>query len=190
MHSWLRNTHLLAGLFFLSYLLVYGVSSVQMVHRSWFQFRPTASERRVTVRAGQEDGRTIARQLMDEHDVRGELNQVQKTPTGLRLRIGRPGTNYEVDYVTGTGEARIRQAVAPFQGMLNRLHTISGLWHEYSLLNFWGGLVGLASLGMLVMGATGVYLWFKLYNERAIGVVLLVISLGYSLTLIVLMRVA
>ncbi len=190
MHGWLRNTHLLSGLFFLLFLLVYGWSSVQMVHRSWFNLQPSISETRVTVQSAVEDGRAVARQLMDQHGVRGDLNQVQQTPTGLRLRIGRPGTSYDIEYSAETGEAKIRKTVANFKAMLNRIHTVSGLWHDYSLINVWGVLVGLASLGMFVMGLTGIYLWFKIHSERTIGTILLILSLGYSLTLMVWMRLA
>jgi hypothetical protein len=41
-----------------------------------------------------------------------------------------------------------------------------------------------------VLSLTGIYLWFKIHTERIIGVILLTLSLGSSLTLIVLIRSA
>jgi hypothetical protein len=41
-----------------------------------------------------------------------------------------------------------------------------------------------------VLSLTGIYLWFKIHTERIIGLILLTLSLGYSLTLIVLIRSA
>ena len=74
--------------------------------------------------------------------------------------------------------------------MINGIHHLAGLRHEYELLNLWGFFVGFVSVALFALGATGVYLWFKHYNERVIGMVLLGISLAYGLTLIVLVRVA
>lgn len=191
MHLWMRNTHLFLGLFSILFLLVYGASSVQMAHNRWFNLKPAVTESQVSI--GSEDAsnaRAVARELMDRHRMRGEVAQVRQTGNGFSFRIVRPGTVYEVDYSRQSAEARVRTNTAAFMGMLNRIHHIGGLWHEYSLINIWGALLGVVSAALFVMGATGIYLWFKLYNERAIGVVLLAISLGYSVTLMVLMRTA
>ena len=66
----------------------------------------------------------------------------------------------------------------------------SGLWHDYWLINVWGFSVAIVSIGLIIIGVTGVYIWFKLYNERIVGAVLLTLSLGYSLTLIALLHSA
>jgi hypothetical protein len=46
------------------------------------------------------------------------------------------------------------------------------------------------STALILLGLTGIYLWFKLHNERIVGAILLTISLSYSLTLMILLRVA
>ena len=188
MYRWLRNTHMFLGLFSLLFLLMYGVSSVQMAHGQWFNLRPAVRRSQMTVRG--ESARAVARQLMDTQGLRGELSQVRQTKNGFNFRIVRPGTVYEVDYVQATGEAQIRTNEANFMGMLNRIHHIEGLWHEFSLLNTWGALVGMVSAALILMALTGIYLWFQLHEERVIGAILLSLSLGYSLTLMVLIRIA
>lgn len=122
--------------------------------------------------------------------MRGELAQVRKTEAGHAFRIVRPGTVYEVEYASQTGEAKVRTNTANFMGMLNRIHHISGFWHDYWLLNVWGAFVALVSAALILSGLTGIYLWFKLHSERAIGAVLLLVSLGYSLTVMYLLRTA
>jgi hypothetical protein len=54
----------------------------------------------------------------------------------------------------------------------------------------WAVFVALISVALIVLSLTGIYLWFKIHTERVIGIILLVLSLGYSLTLIVLIRTA
>jgi hypothetical protein len=191
MHRWLRNTHLFLGLFSFLFLLMYGASSVQMAHNSWFNTKPSVNESTVQVPGERaHDARAVARFLMDRHGVRGEIQQAQETEEGFRLRVMRPGTVYEVAYVRSTGEAKVRTNVANFIGMLNRLHHVGGLWHEFTLTNIMGVFVGMVSAALILLGLTGIYLWFKIYKERKIGAALLAVSLGYSLTLMVLMRIA
>ena len=190
MYKWIRNTHLLIGLFAFLFLLMYGVSAVQMAHNRWFNNKPAATESEIALTAGVSDARVVARELMDRHGLRGELAQVRKTGDGLSFRIVRPGTVYEVAYSPETGNAKVRTNVANIMGMLNRIHHIGGLWHDFTLTNVWAVFVGLVSVALILLSLTGIYLWFKIHTERVIGVILLTLSLGYSLTLIVLIRTA
>ena len=189
MYRWILNTHLLLGLFCCVFLLMYGVSAVQMSHSRWFSLQPHVSEQQVNLGPGV-DARAAARELMDRHGVRGELAQTRKTATGWDFRIIRPGTVYDAVYDASNGNSRVRTSTAGFMGMLNRIHHIAGLWHDYGLINVWGAVVGVVSAMLLVVGLTGVYLWFKIHTERVTGAVLLAGALGYSLTLIVLIRMA
>jgi hypothetical protein len=186
LYKFLRNTHLLIGLFSFLFLMMYGVSSVQMSHNSWFKMKPGVTESQVALTPGIADARDVARQLMDRGLVRGELAQVQASS----FRILRPGTVHEVNYSPQTGEAKIRTSVAGLMGMLNRIHHVAGLWHEYTLTNVWAVFVAITSILLVTLALTGIYLWFKIHTERVIGAILLAVSLGFSLMLIVLIRTA
>ena len=99
-----------------------------------------------------------------------------------------PALSTEVDYSAATGEAKVTTSTAGFAGMLNRIHQTEGMWHDYGLLNAWAGILGLVSLGLLAIGATGLYLWFRNHAERRIGCVLLAAGAGLAGALIVSMR--
>lgn len=186
MYRWLRNTHLLIGLFSFLFLMMYGVSSVQMAHNSWFNLKPKVTENRLEVQAM--EPRAVAQELMRAHGLRGEMGPVKVAKAGFSFRIARPGTVYEVTYPADPHTALVRTNEAGLMGMLNRIHHIGGLWHDYSLINVWGTFVGLISLLLVVLGLTGIYLWFKIHKERVIGSVLLAASLAFGLTLLVMMR--
>jgi len=62
------------------------------------------------------------------------------------------------------------------------------LRHEDGRLNAWGWALALVSIMLLALGGTGVYMWFKLHTERAIGAVLLALNLMVSLGLLVALR--
>jgi hypothetical protein len=192
MYRYLRNTHLFLGLFCCLYLLMYGVSAVQMAHNTWFTSRPAVTETHVALPPHATDARPIARQLMDRYGLRGEAGSARafrlEGAAHLSFNIVRPGTVYQIDYAPATGDTRIRDNHAGFIGMLNRIHHAGGLWHDYWLLNAWGAMVATVSAALIVLGGTGIYLWFKLHQERVVGAILLAVSLGYSLTLMVLAR--
>jgi len=191
MYRWFRNTHLVTGLLAVPFLLMYGLSAVQMSHAGWFSLKPTVTETTVTVASSPiNDGRALARILMDQNHVRGEIRQVKATGSGFQLRIEHPGTVYRVDYSSKTREAVIRTSVAPFMGMLNRIHHLAGLHNASLILDIWGGWVVAVSLCLFLLGLTGIYMWFRLHKERAIGSILLAVSLAYSLALILLIRTA
>ena len=135
MYKFIRNTHLLIGLFAFLFLMMYGVSAVQMAHNKWFSNKPAVSESEFALTPRVTDARVVARELMDRHGVKGELAQVRSAGPGFSFRIVRPGTVYEVAYAADTGTAKVKTNVANFMGMLNRIHHIGGLWHEFTLTN-------------------------------------------------------
>ena len=189
LHRWIRNTHLILGLLAVPMLLVYGVSAVQMAHNDWFSLKPVVTESEIQV--GDFDsngGRALAQALMDSHGLRGDLQKVTATAEGFELRIGRPGTFYVVNYSRESRTAKVQTSSGVFLGVLNRIHHLAGFRHDFGVLNVWGGLVAFISLTLILLGFSGVYLWFKIHEERAVGSVLLGLSLATSLTLLVLIR--
>ena len=191
MYRWLRNTHLFLGLFTFLFIIMYAVSSVQMAHNSWFRLTPAVATKRIAIAPEKgTDARAVARELMDRNLIGGEINEAKPTEAGFSFRVVRPGAVQEIMYSRELGAASIRISKAGLMGMLNRIHHIAGLDYEYLPTKLWAYFVVLVSLSLMVMAVTGIYLWFKLHQERVAGSILLAISLGYSLTLMVLIRMA
>ncbi len=189
MYQLVRNIHLLLASFSLPFLLMYGVSAVQMSHNAWFTLRPAVHEREVSLTPHQSDARAVAREIMErEPAVRGELNNIQATPAGLVLRVVLPGTVHEVQYDRASGKTRLRTSVAGVLGMLNRLHHAAGLWHEPVSLKVWATAVAVVSLSLLLVGASGIYMWFTRRPERRIGLILLGANALIAIAMLTLMR--
>jgi hypothetical protein len=173
-YSLWRDIHMLLGLFFLAFIIMFGVSSLNLSHHSWFDTAPTAEESVVPVdvaRAG--SPRELARDLMETEGYRGELRDVREAEGQITFTIGRMGTVHDVVWTRGEREAHVKTRAWPFFGMLTWMHTTFGVRRDYPLHNVWGWLMLLTSLGLLALGATGLYLWFKPKKERRIGIVLL-----------------
>jgi hypothetical protein len=189
MYKAIRNIHLLLASFSLPFLLMYGVSAVQMSHSKWFQMKPAVQERDFALSPGQADARAIARDVMDrERSIKGEISNVQANAAGVSLRIVVPGTVHELRYDAASGGAHVKTSVAGVMGMLNRLHHWAGFWHEPASMKRWALAVAIVSAALMLLGATGIYMWFTRRAERRIGVALLALNLAFALVIIVLMR--
>src|SRR4051794_15149834 len=181
MYRLIRNTHLILGMMGVLFILVYAISAVQMAHS--IHLTPRTTEEDVAMPPG-----LAARPLVQALGYAGEIGNTQMTPKGFRVTVNRPGTAYAITYDRTTGQTHVRGDTRSFMGMLNRLHHQNGLHHEDGKLNAWGWALALVSLVLLALGGTGVYMWFKLHTERAIGSVLLGLNLIVSLGLLLALR--
>jgi len=188
MYRVLRNTHLALAMLSLPFLLLYALSSILMTRGSRFVAKPEVVETHVTVPAPVSDARTLARQLMDREGLRGELQQIFTTPFGFKLRIARPGTTYDVECTTATGETAIRTSTSGLPRLLTLLHRYAGFWRVHWLFRLWSTFVVWTSSAILLLGVSGVCLWFTRRQDRAIGAILLAANLAISLTLLLLIR--
>ena len=190
MYRLLRNTHLFLGVAAFLFLVMYGVSAAEMAHPRWFSMKPTVSETRVTLTQGtSDDPRAVARALRSI-GVRGDIGEVSASDAGYKFDVARPGAYYQIEYARAKREAKVRTHTNGFMAVLNRIHHLRGVGHDFAPLNAWGVMIGLVSTGLILLGVTGIYLWFTIHSERAIGVVLLAINLGICVTLLVLIRTA
>ncbi len=181
----LRNIHLLVGLFALPAILTYAISSVQMAHRIRIPQNVTEED------AGLQPGlapREAAAQLMAQRGYSGDLSDIVITPAAVTFRITRVGSRYEVRYDSISGLAHVKRTDIGVLGELNRLHHLQGLHHGNAAMNWWAGMLGAVSLILLTIGATGLYMWFKLRRERMIGAILLSANLIISIGLLAALR--
>ena len=191
MYRIVRNVHLLLASFSLPFLIMYGVSAVQMSHSTWFQMKPVVEERQVSLTVGLTDARAIARGIMDhERAIKGEVSNIQPNDRGVAMRIVVPGTVHDVRYERASGVAQIKTSVAGTMGMLNRLHHWAGFWHEPMSMKLWAVAVAAVSAALVLLGASGIYMWFTRRSERRIGIALLAINLAFALTLLTLLRIS
>ena len=185
----MRNVHLGLGLVFVLMSLVFAVSSLVIIYRSWLDTDPQVSE--IEVRVSPEAAaspRAAARELMAGHGLAGDLLQIREEDGAVRFRIVRPGDVAEVEYAPATGAGTIKITRQGALETLVRLHTNHGLWHEYLPSQLWALISLLASAGLLLLGATGIYLWFIHHDERVVGGVLLGVGLVFGFVTLILTR--
>ena len=190
MHRWLRNLHLFTGLFSAFMVFQYGLSTMFMSHRAWFNNDPIpAVESSYKVPPDQAgSARALGRALMDQHGLSGEIRQGRETASGYSLRIVRPGVAHDVEYHRQSGEAKVKTRTSDFRRTLVGVHHQGGIQSEDWVNKGWGWIVALGSVGLIMLALSGIYLWFKLYKERLSGAVILTLSLAYSFGLMIALR--
>ena len=57
-------------------------------------------------------------------------------------------------------------------------------------MKVWGFFVAIASAALLLLGASGIYMWFTRRPERRIGIALLGINLAFAITVLTLLRLS
>lgn len=189
MFQLMRNIHLGLGLVFVLMAMIFALSSLVIIYRPYLDTKPVESERQVRIsQEAAASPRAAARELMAEHGLKGELRQIQEEGDTVSFRILRPGETAEVEYARSSGEGTVKMRRQGALETMVALHTNHGLWHDYLPSNAWGAIALLTSLGLLLLGATGIYLWFSFHKERVIGGVLLGSGLAFSLVVLVLTR--
>lgn len=189
MYQLMRNIHLGLGLAFVVMVLIFAVSSLVIAYRPWLPQGRVDSEFVVQVDVEKATSpRALAHDLMLREGMKGDLRQVSEDAGVMKLRIFRPGSEYNVEYTAGDAEAKVAMKRWGWQEMMVQLHVNHGFWHEWMPANWWAGLSLLASVGLLVLGATGLVLWFENYAERRIGAVLLALGLVWGIGSLVLTR--
>lgn len=189
MYKSLRVIHLVLASLSLPFLLMYGISAVQMAHGTWFTLKPTVRESDFGLPPGLADARAVARAVTArEPRVRGEVTNIKPGAREISLRLILPGTVHEVRYQRESGQVHLKTSVAGVMGMLNRLHHAAGLWHEPLALRLWGWAVAVVSAALLLVGGTGMAMWFLRRSERRLGALLLALNLAVVMVLLGIMR--
>ena len=174
MYQKLRNIHLATSLFLLLFLVAWAISAVDFAHRKWLPHPHWISVENVKLEPGIADARVLARHW------RGELAEVENSPGYLKFRVTTSlGRSRDVTYSIATGDAKVQTSTIGLFTTLAFMHIAQGVW-AYVAIFF--------SIGLLTLGATGIYLWFKNHNERWISSALLLGGAGVAVGLIVSMR--
>jgi hypothetical protein len=179
----MRNTHLALGVAFFFVAMLFALSSVVIIYRPFFPGGPERTNRTVTLAPGLE-GRAVALELMRSHGAKGDLRDLKVAEGEIQFGIWRPGTHMNVKYSSASGVTTLDERRFNIYETLVQLHVNHGFWHDFLPANLWSLLSLGVSVGLLLLGASGIYLWYKHPQERTIGNILL--ALGFAIPLVAL----
>ncbi|MEW6749473.1 MAG: PepSY-associated TM helix domain-containing protein [Candidatus Latescibacterota bacterium] len=181
-YLWLRDLHLLCGLFASPFLLLFAITTLLLNHPSApppnaAPGQPSAVERSVTVPTGLSDI-DQARQILRQVGVTGEVQYLGRDGDRLEIPVARPGERTTVRVDLATGRATVERRPTGFGERLTYLHRAPGphvadIRGNWIYTRLWRWLVDALVCLVLLISASGVYLWSVLRAERRTGLVLL-----------------
>lgn len=177
-----RRTHLYLGLFLLPWLLMYGVSSFIIIHGSWFRtagepaweplFEKTYSRPVNSLGVNNEpDLRATAQEILKDCNLEGAF-WVDKPKPDI-LHIDRFSFRHSIHLTYSIKDQRLkaeRQRMDMAQVAV-RMHFRGGYGQPTFMEKFWGLLVDVACVGIIIWVASGLIMWWRLPRMRAWGAI-------------------
>jgi hypothetical protein len=185
----IRDLHLYFGLFISPFVLVFAISVFFLVH-AWLPWiAPATSTTRVvsTLPLPEDWQKLSGRPLIDalkptleKADVRGEVGFVRHmvNEEKLIIPVTIPGRETTVSISIASGEATIVTRETGLADALATLHKSPGQHGPNIRMNWfymraWRWMADATVYLILFISVSGIYLWYVLRAERAVGVILL-----------------
>ena len=183
MRSFLLNIHIYTGLLCSSYLLIFGISSLNFNHH----FGKPRDERVVWERAlvviNQQDNEALGATVRDQLGLFGWPlpHDMKRDDKGnFHFGMGRPGKQYSIHVFFYQNRVKVEETRKGFWSIVDSLHALMRV-PSSPFMFYWGVYTELCTWAVLSSAASGVYLWARRRKERFIGWVILGAASGTSL---------
>lgn len=180
-----RKIHIYTGLLLFLFIFLFSFSGFMLNHR-WaiWDFWPSRVERVEEISVDIPEANTDlekAQKIMSQTEYEGEIHFIAHHVQSnlFEIKTTRPGqkTTIKVDLTSGKGEITI----IDLNGweLLPSLHLHTGLHSNITekknwfWTKIWSLMIDLTAIGLMILLASGFYLWLKQSNERRIGLILL-----------------
>ena len=180
-YRWIRDVHLILGLFVSPFLLVFAVSTLLLNHtwKPWASLAEVEMPTPQVVEIPEEiEGIEQAQAIMLQVGVSGEIRNVFRPENGLVILVMKPGKNTTITVDMTTGAAEIEQNETDFWDVLLYLHKSPGphnanIRGNWIFTRLWTWLIDTAVCAILLVSVSGIYLWAVIKAERKAGLILL-----------------
>lgn len=184
-----RKVHNYLGLFLLLFLWLFSLSGLLLNHswafaEFWPQRQETTASR--TIERPRATGDVaIARELMAQLGVKGEVNSTERGPEPDRFtfQAGKPGQSFKVEADFASGRASVQETRVNGWGVFRTLHTFTGVKldepekrRDWLLTHVWSFAMDMVAVGFIVLVLTGLYLWLRGPSRRWPGAVALTLG--------------
>jgi hypothetical protein len=175
LESWNRKLHYYSGLYLLLFIWLFAVSGLLLNHPKWSaanfwpQRKQERFERPVQLAAGVSDI-DQARSLMRQLGIAGEIEwTTPRQPAGrFEFRVARPGRMASVSVNVPAGVASIDQISVNGWGILNALHSFTGVrggrpeaTRDWWLTGLWSFSMDAVCVGIIFMVLSGYWMWLR-----------------------------
>jgi hypothetical protein len=184
---WNARLHYYLGLYFLFFIWLFAVTGLLLNHGMWGsaelqRSRVTSkSEHRVSLpNTGTQLG--DARDLMRQLEIEGEVQWSATSGDANRFdfRVVRPGLQTDVKVDLGQAKATVERTKVSTLAIARNLHVFTGVrmndpknQRDWILTNVWAYSMDAVAAALVLMAASGVWIWFQSGTPRWPGLIAL-----------------
>jgi hypothetical protein len=195
MRRWILNIHMYLALICSSYLIIYGISSLDYNHH-WTKIGPadgtnaTKWEQAITVPPMTVKRAEVPERLRNELGLFGWVVtwkiRTEKRGENSRLiafDIERPGKSYTFNIPPEQNKVVVTESPKSWLSIIRNLHALR-LIPNSQFVSTWVVYTELCNVAVLFAAVSGIYLWMFRKRERKMGLILLGFGLVFSTSLI------
>jgi len=175
-----RRTHLYLGLFFLPWILMYGLSSVPFSHNmnklfddggpQWTDRFERPFSRPLPAQA---EMREFAAAILEELGLEGAFGTYMPNPKRLNIYMPDFISPAQVIYYVDEQRLVVRDKRFRLDHFLTGMHARGGYQHDSLLNDAWALIVDIVCLGMVLWVISGIIIWWQMGQARFWGKVCL-----------------
>ena len=187
MRSLFLKLHIYSGLICSSYLLIFGITSLNYNHEFGKPRNEKVTWERSVEVANMKDEMALSEAVRDKLGLIGwslPWDTRRDDRGNLHFGLSRPGKYYLIHVLFDENRVRVEETRRGFWAVVNSLHARMGV-PSSRFMNLWGAYTELCTWVVLLSAASGVYLWTRRQKERVVGWILLAGASGTSLLLMV-----
>jgi len=188
---WADRLHIYIGLYFVMFIWVFSLSGLLLNHPRWAFAQFWSEREELTYKMSFESGGEAkdlsrARSMMDKISLVGEIDQVTTYADGrFKFRAVKPGHIIEVATNTNSDSVSVKEISTNSWGIFQMLHSFNSVvlgrveeQRDWILTWVWVITMDALCVGLAVVVASGIYLWWCMLGKRALGI--LSLCLGTS----------
>lgn len=174
-----RRSHLYLGLFLMPWLLMYGVSSFIVIHQPWFKadqalaWEPLFEKeyRRPVPDPADRDLRATAQEILKDSNLEGAFWVNRPRPDTLHIDRFSFWDSTRLTYSIKEQKLKAERKPMRVSQAVIRMHFRGGYGQPTFRDKFWGLLVDVACIGIILWVASGLIMWWRLPRLRAWGAI-------------------
>jgi hypothetical protein len=185
---WNRRLHFHSGLFLLFFVWLFAFTGLLLNHPKWTfaEFWParkqTTFERRIKRPIAGSD-LALAQNVLDQLGLTGEIEWTSARADSRRLdfQASRPGHIFQIKTDLDRERATVQRIDVNAWGVMRILHTFTGVragdarnQRDWILTSIWAFSMDAVEVGLLIMVLGSYYMWWRLPQKRAWGLVALI----------------
>ncbi len=178
---------MLLGLYLLLFVWLFSISGMVLNHGKWpfadfWLARAEQTSLQPITRPAATGDLAIAQDLMRQLGISGEVNRTERNVAGdeFSFQVIRPGRTTDVDANLAGGSAGLKDVRVNAWGIMSSLHHFTGVsmddpdrGRDWWLTRVWSLAMDAVAFGLIILVASGLYLWWRLEKRRARGLAIL-----------------